>query len=567
MAGLTEPPQPELSSPKSSEDVSADTLPGGPSAVNTSPPPAASHDTPEEGVAMDTPTDLPSEMQNDEPLETVSNSIANENDSPLEIPSTESLPPEVPSTENPPTETPALVDSPQDPSISEQLPDTSTPSTDKIEGVSVEEAVDCAEVAAVDKQGDASAVPAEPRPTPTSQDQTSMATSTPVLDLQALTKVAASVTNTQSDFIPLEDTPLSSIADPDTHEPSSDSDTCEEDIFPNLTQNLSTLELTSQFDQEDLTESHYTNCPNKSTPTLDETLQVTSSTLTPTEHKEADFVPRTKLGKLLKNIPIPSTQGGWSSKGALSNSLPGTDLNLLMNDDSGVPKVFLCGDYREQVGVASCGGEDVNKEESPCEDVEAECEDGLGEKEQNKSDDEKFEGDCEGLSEQSEEENSLSEEDAYDDQSEVEEDVDDFSEPSLNPRTRPAAGRPSATSPAASSGHQIEVIIPDIPCEVSPSLSQQSQKTKLLKYRKITRYVTSDPSPVVVDLRPPTETKSGKRKATVTRPATPYPKRRKSKIIQSEEDSSASVEAVFSTPETVKKGQGLSPMCLCTVCV
>ena len=520
-----------MSSPLSNADISADTLPEGVSTGETPPP----QDDPEEDVTMEViPTDEPTDTWNDDPVETLNTLIATENELPPEHTSTEPC---------------TLSDLPADPSISETLPTSSTQPTNQTviaEAVAVieETAVDNAEVTLTGKRTDEKTVLAESRSAISSEDQPSLVTSTPVVDLQATTNEAAS---TLSDFIPLRDTPLSSIADPEYHMPSSDSDTGEEKVFPNVPQDLSTLELTSQFDQEDLTESHHSYCPNKSTPTLITAHhQLTPSAL---HEDKRDFVPCTKLGELLQDIPVPTTQGGWSSKGALHGSLPGTDLNLLMNEDSSMPKVFLCGESGVEEGVADCGEQDSSKEEN----VDEVCEYGFKEKESVKVDNDKVERESEELRDQNDQQSDLSEEEDSSDQSEVEEDVTSSCGSSVNTKATPVFEQQSVTIACpASSPHQVEIFIPDVPCEVSPPLSQQPRKIKLSKSRKNSRSVMPDPSPVVVDLRPQT---GGKRKAVINRKGTPYPKKVRMNKFKSGENSSLPVEAISSTPETVKKGE------------
>lgn len=138
--------------------------------------------------------------------------------------------------------------------------------------------------------------------------------------------------------------------------------------YPNVSQDLSLLELTSQFVTEDLTESNNV-CLNQ-----DVAGQVSYGDISPLsgvsstvkaedlskdsseKSKMGDSYPspnahsqESKLDLFVSNLPTPPTSATTNVEDKKSISDPlrmvGTDLNLVMNSDSSVPKIFMCGEF------------------------------------------------------------------------------------------------------------------------------------------------------------------------------------------------------------------------------
>ncbi len=300
----------------------------------------------------------------------------------------------------------------------------------------------------------------------------------------------------------------------------SESDAGEEISYPNVSQDLSSLELTSKFDQEDLIES-YTRLSSK---------KKSSSTAVKFDDVAQDsFYPHSKLGKLLRDIPSPPTRGGWSSQGVLPTSLPGTDLNLLMNNGvSGTPRVFACGEVVTPTILRPSAvktGDILDVAEMETTRGEDDISSKLG-------------GD-------SHLEVDLDEEDSGSD-------FGHQAAPSSSEnysRVLPARTEPSK--------QQVEVVIPNLPIETVPS-TKRALRSKLSKFRKpsktrkVAQSEVTDYSPIVVDLRPSSLPKSKKRNVSVEQEGGPSAKKIKRHSMGGE--SSAAVEIDLSISGAQKKG-------------
>ncbi len=308
----------------------------------------------------------------------------------------------------------------------------------------------------------------------------------------------------------------------------SESDVNEEISYPNVSQDLSSLELTSKFDQEDLIES-YTQLSNKK-PLSTIREQSSSTAFTSSSDVAQDsFSPHSKLGELLRDIPSPPTRGGWSSQGVLPTSLPCTDLNLLMNDGvSGTPRVFACGEV-----VTPTIFRPLAVKTSDILDAAEMCVlETTG-------------GTLSKLGSDGHLEVDLDEEDSGSD-------FDHQAAPSSSVSYSKAL--PARTEP---SKQQVEIVIPDLPIETVPS-TKKAFRSKLSKFRKrskthkIAQFEATDFSPMVVDLRPSSLPRNKKRSVAIEQEAGPSAKKKKRHSVGGE--SSAAVEIDLSVSGAQKKG-------------
>ncbi len=259
-----------------------------------------------------------------------------------------------------------------------------------------------------------------------------------------------------------------------------ESDANESISFPSVAQDLSTLALTSQFDQEDLNECSNRSSSEKSTGTNCIPTGPLCSTLKSIESNSPP--PKLQLENLLTDIPSPQVQEGWF--------LSGTELS---NEECGSPHVFMCGNIvtavtsqpltlkgKQQV---SC----INNTEEYCEPVDEEdtmIEDNVSE---------------------------------HGNINEAEIDISDFDQVASPQSTLSSDhGHEVLLRPTKSSAQQVDIIIPDICIPEILSERKISYHPKVSKFRKSSKTDiqsgTVDFSPVVIDLRPSC---SGKRSVSV----------------------------------------------------
>lgn len=285
--------------------------------------------------------------------------------------------------------------------------------------------------------------------------------------------------------------PSQTIADVDDNSLSG-SDLSKEIDYPNVPQDLGQLELTSQFDQEDLTEK----CDPPSLTNGD-----TVDDISEQESKQEcidSFVAHSKLGKLLKDIRTPSSQGGWSSKGIPQSTIPCSSLNLLMDSrNTNAPRMFVCGGVMEQplqplttIVEEAASEVDQQAEESvtnePKMEIELEQSDDLG-----KDAPSGPEG-----------------EDSVRNESDMDK---SHTSPQLTMSHRISSNDlPQPSTPAIGLTKQrAEIFIPNLPYDMAPTAGRISKKfTQLRKHFKShSQSDFADISPVVVDLRPQRQSK------------------------------------------------------------